>query len=168
MSATPTIMPGTHRPRIEHRPDALWPLLAIMAFLSVGGFVGGIPMLQDPTGGLIGAQTTWLEETPVDDFLLPGIFLTAVYGVGVLVLMAGLATRASPGPLRSLDRATGRHWAWWGTIGVGAVLEMWIVYEYLVLPLTSGLMPTLLIVGALMVALPLLPSMAALLGNHRS
>jgi len=143
----------------RRRPPLLWPLLAAMGWLSVGGFAGGIPMLRDPSGALVGARLSWLNGTPVDDFFLPGLLLVAVYGVGVLLLMAGLLWKISPGPARSLDRVIGRHWAWAGTIGVGVLLVLWILYEYVVFPTTSWLMPALLVVGALMIALPLTPAM---------
>lgn len=159
MSATGTLRRISRSSPSERRPAALWPLLAVMAYLSVGGFAGGIPLLRDPTGTLAGAKLSWLEKTPVDDFVLPGIFLVAVYGVGVLVLTAGLIWRSSPGPLHRLDVATGRHWAWWGTIAVGSVLVIWILYEFLVLPAISWLMPTLLAVGFLLIGMPLLPTM---------
>jgi len=146
--------------RVHHRHPALaWPLVAAMTWLSMGGFAGGIPMLRDPTGRLVGAKLSWLDRTPVNDFFVPGLFLVAVYGVGVLLLIAGLLWTSSPGPTRAVNRLTGHHWSWVGTIAVGAVLVAWIAYEYVVFPTTSWLMPALLAVGALMIALPMAPSM---------
>jgi hypothetical protein len=167
MDATGTYEKGRERSLGARRPVVLWLLLAMMAYLSVGGFAGGIPLLRDPTGELAGAKLSWLKKTPVDDFVLPGIFLIAVFGVAVLVLMAGLIWRPSPGWLRRLDVATGRHWAWWGTMAVGSVLVIWILYEFLVLPAISWLMPTLLVLGFLMIGLPLLPSMRSYYKTER-
>ena len=152
--------PGTSRTRIRRpRPRVLWPLVAVMAWLSLGGFAGGIPMVRDPTGAMIGADPSWLKDTPLSDFFLPGMFLVVVYGVGVLLLIVGLIWNVSPGPLEWLDRRTGRRWAWLGTVGVGAVLVVWILYEFVVLPTVSWLMPAMLVAGALMVALPMTPAM---------
>lgn len=40
---------------------------------------------------------------------------------------------------------TGRvHWAWTGTIAIGAVLVLWILLEFLIITDISWLQPTLL------------------------
>ncbi len=48
----------------------------------MGGFVGGIPLLLDPSGSLLGVNVSMLSGLPVRDFLLVGLWLSAVYGVG--------------------------------------------------------------------------------------
>jgi hypothetical protein len=149
---------GREKPAPEDRPRALWPLLAMMGILSIGGFIGGISFVADPTGDGIGAHVSWLDQTPVSDFLLPGLFLLVVYGLVPLLLMCGLVWRFSPGFLRRLNGRIGHQWSWAGTIAVGSVLMSWIVYEFTVLPERMVLQPILLAVGALMVAIPLLPS----------
>jgi hypothetical protein len=147
------------KPAPEDRPHALWPLLAMMGILSIGGFIGGISFVADPTGDAIGARLSWLDQTPVSNFLLPGLFLLVVYGLVPWLLMCGLVWRFSPGFLRRVNGRIGYQWSWAGTIAVGSVLMIWIVYEFTVLPERMVLQPILLAVGALMVAIPLLPSM---------
>jgi hypothetical protein len=146
-------------PRFYRRPAASWPLLGVMAFLSIGGFVGGVSFVVDRTGAGLGAKLAWLEETPVSDFLLPGLFILGVYAIGTLVLMAGLTWRFSPGPVRRFDRWLGFHWSWAGTILAGAILIAWIVYEFTIFSETIALQPILIGIGVLMIAIPLLPSM---------
>ncbi len=126
----------------ERRPIALWPLLAVMGFLSVGGFVGGISFVVDRTGAGLGVEVSWLEQTPVSDYLLPGLFLLAVYAIGSAILMAGLAWRFSPGLLGRIDSLLGFHWSWAGTILVGCVLIGWILYEFAIIPDVIGCNPS--------------------------
>lgn len=145
--------------RRARRPRALWVLVLLLGLLGVGGLDGGLSFVTDPTGASLGAKLSWLVHTPVSDFLLPGLFLLTVYGVGGLILAAGLITRGSPGPLRVLDRAWGHHWSWVGTIVLGGTLVLWIVYELLALPAATFLQPVLIVVGLLMTGLPLLPSL---------
>jgi len=145
--------------RAERRPAAVWPLLVIMAILALGGAVGGVSFIVDPTGAGLDAQLSWLDETPVNDFVLPGLFLLGVYAIGTSILMAGLIWRPSPGRLRGLDGWLGHHWSWAGTMLVGAILIAWIVYEFAIFPETIALQPILIGVGTLMIAIPLLPSM---------
>jgi hypothetical protein len=137
----------------------LWPLLGLLTLLSGGGFIGGLSFVGDRSGADLGAELSWLQMTPVHDFLLPGLFLLCVYGIGSLLLMAGLAWRWSPGPVRRLNAGLGHHWAWIGAIGQGATLVTWILYEFVVLPDQMLLQPILIGVGLLMVVLALMPSM---------
>ena len=69
-----------------------------------------------------------------------------------------LIWRTSPA-LHRLDEALGHHWAWAGSIALGLVLALWIVYEWVVMPETTWLQPALLLVGLSMAGLPSLPSM---------
>lgn len=121
--------------------------------------MGGVSFVVDRTGAGLGAKVSWLEGTPVDDFLLPGLFLLGVYAIGGMILMAGLTWRFSPGPLQRLDSWLGAHWSWAGTILIGAILIAWILYELTIFSDQMVLQPILIGVGALMVAIPMVPSM---------
>jgi hypothetical protein len=143
--------------RPARRLAALWPLLVAMGFLSIGGFVGGVSFIVDRTGASLGGRLSFLDRTPVRDFLLPGLFLLGVYAIGSLILMAGLTWRFSPGPLRRLNRWIGFHWSWAGTMLIGVVLIAWILYEFTIFSDRMLLQPILIGVGVLMVAIPLPP-----------
>jgi hypothetical protein len=145
--------PAARAPRLR------WALVGLTGFLAFWGFLGGWSFIDDPTGAGLQAKLSWLERTPVDDFLLPGLFLFGVYGVGGLLLIVGLLGRGSPGPLRRLDRWIGFHWSWAGAIAYGVVLTLWIAYELLVMPERIWIQPVLIVVGVLIATIPLLPSM---------
>jgi hypothetical protein len=140
------------------RPATVWLEVTLLTFLALGGFVGGIAFVTDPTGASIGAQLAWLEKTPVSDFLLPGLFLLGVYAIGSLILITGLLWRPAPGVLRRVDRAFRHHWAWIGTIAMGATLVVWILYEFTIFSERMVLQPILLGVGVAMVATCAVPS----------
>lgn len=141
------------------RPAAAWFEVGLLAFLSLGGFVGGLAFVFDPTGRSIGARLTWLDETPVSDFLLPGLFLLVVFAIGSAVLIAGLLWRPAPGALRRIDVVLRHHWAWIGTIAMGATLVAWILYEFTIFQDRMVLQPILLGIGVAMVALCASPSL---------
>ena len=48
---------GERALRRKRRPIALWPLLAVMGFLSIGAFVGGVSFVVDRTGAGLGARS---------------------------------------------------------------------------------------------------------------
>jgi hypothetical protein len=134
-------------------------LVGLIGRVAFWGFVGGWSFIGDPTGAGLQAKPTWLERTPVEDFLLPGLFLFGAYGIGGAIVIAGLLGRGSPGPLARLDRWIGWHWSWAGAIAYGVVLVLWIAYELLVMPERIWIQPVLIVVGVLIATIPLLPSM---------
>ena len=136
----------------------MWLEIGLLAFLAIGGFVGGLAFVTDPTGASIGARSTWLEETPVSDFLLPGLFLLVVFGIGSLVLISGLLWRPAPGVLGRIDATLHHHWAWLGTIVMGCTLVAWILFELMIFSERMVLQPILLGVGVAMVAICAVPS----------
>ena len=140
------------------RPWQVWPLLGLLGFLSLGGFIGGLSFVLDSSGAGLGANVSWLQKTPVSDFFLPGLFILGVYGIGSAILMVGLVWRTPVGPAPHRDATRGRRWAWTGTMAQGATLVIWILYEFVVLPEQILLQPILIGVGLLMVLLALTPS----------
>lgn len=90
-------------------------VLGLDGFLSVRVLLGGAQFLLVPSGELIGVSTALLAGTPFRDFLLPGLFLFAVLGVGPLVVAYGPAQN--------------RRWAWSGSVAVSLVLAAWVIAE---------------------------------------
>jgi hypothetical protein len=82
-------------------------------------------LLTDTSGGSVGFPKGWIEATIFRTYLLPGLYLLASNGVGMLVL-AGLTVQ--------------RHrWAPWLTGVLGTGLVIWIGVQLLVMPEVSYL-----------------------------
>jgi hypothetical protein len=145
----------TDRDTQPRRPPSVWIVGALLAILSLGGSVGGISFIADPTGRGLGAEVAWLDATPVGDFLLPGWFILIAFAVAPLVAAAGLARGGPLRPVRRLDRALGYRWPWAMTILIGITLVAWIGYELAVMPATMFLQPILVVLGLALVLLPL-------------
>jgi hypothetical protein len=92
-------------------------LLFVEGFSSFCGFVGGIPLVLDPTGKLLGLPLRMLSSLPipVHDFLLPGLWLLFVYGVGFTFLTYLLWS--------------GRRYAWPLALVLCVVWLGWITFE---------------------------------------
>jgi hypothetical protein len=91
-------------------------LLVVEGFSSFCGFLGGVALLADPSGGLLGVPLRSFEGLPIDDFLLPGLWLFTVYGIGFALAThllragrpQGLASRVRPRrDLADLDQPRG-------------------------------------------------------------
>ena len=110
------------------RPFILWFLLFFLLFLALGGLYGGIAMLSDPTGHSL-QMTDILPLLPVSDYTLPGLFLFFVMGLAPLFLIYALLARPVWTGVQTLSRWSGHHWAWTGTLVLGATLALWLIVQ---------------------------------------
>lgn len=51
------------------------------AFNGLSGLLGGFMLINDPTGGSLYMKLEWLQQTPFQNFLIPGIVLFLLVGV---------------------------------------------------------------------------------------
>ena len=122
-------------PRVE-RPWYAWLALLTALFTALGAVPVGLMFLADPSGGTVGLPPGWIEDTLFGSYLVPGLYLLLVNGVGMLVL-AGLIIL--------------RHWsAPWltGILGVGLII--WILVQLVVMPETMVLQWVFLATGLLL------------------
>jgi hypothetical protein len=140
------------------RPVILWPLLFLLLFLAVGGLYGGIAMLIDPAGDLIGLAHT-LPELPVSDFILPGLFLLLVMGIMPLLLIYGLLARPGWTWAERLFHWSGHHWAWTGTLLLGIVLAIWLIYQAFLISFEWPIQYITAVDGFLIILFLLMPGM---------
>lgn len=98
-----------------HRPAALHGLLLVLSFQGLSGLAGGFGLIADPSGEALGIPVGWLEGSPFADYLVPGIVLLTLLGVGPLFVVYGLWT--------------GRRWAWTGSLLVGLGLLVWLAVQ---------------------------------------
>lgn len=65
----------------------------LQLFIGVGAVVGGLFLVADPSGETLGTPIQLLEKTPFTTFLVPGIVLFAVNGLGSLAGAIATFTR---------------------------------------------------------------------------
>ena len=87
----------------------------LQAFIGVGAVAGGLGLALDPSGKSLGIPLELLAKTPFATFLVPGIVLFIVNGVGSLV-----------GAVASFAR---HRYAGWTAMALGAFLVLWIVVQ---------------------------------------
>lgn len=131
------------------RPVSLYVLMAALLIQGISGIAGGYGLVDDPTGDELGIPVTWLQGSPFNDYLVPGLILLFVLGLLPLVVAHGLWV--------------GGRWAWPAALAVGSALIGWITIQILIigyqaqppLQLSYGLL------GIAIVVLALLPSVRA-------
>lgn len=113
-------------------PAALWLLVALLAFLAIGGLYGGLAMLADPSGEALNMAEV-LPLLRVPDYRLPGLFLAVIMGLLPLVLIYALLARPSWSWAEPIARRGGHHWAWLATVALGIVLLGWLALQGLLI-----------------------------------
>lgn len=103
--------------------------VGVLFFLGVMALAGGIEMIAFPLGGPF-LPAAWLERIPVvDSYVVPGLVLTVVFGLGSLAAAVGMLTRPDWSVLAPLERITGRHWSWALTVALGIAFTAWLVID---------------------------------------
>jgi hypothetical protein len=67
-------------------------LIIIELFNGLSGLAGGIGLISDPSAASLGMDLAWLDGTPFNNFLIPGIILFVFNGMGN-ILAAVLSIR---------------------------------------------------------------------------
>ncbi len=87
--------------------------------IGLGALGGGYMLVRDPSGSALGLPMSFLEGSPFSDFLIPGMFLLAVNGIGSMI-GAGL----------SFNR---RRYSQEIAIVLGGILVAWIVIQVVII-----------------------------------
>ncbi len=88
---------------------------ALQVFIGISAVAGGLGLALDPSGESLGIPLELLEKTPFASFLVPGIVLFAVNGLGSLA-----------GAIASFTR---HRYAGEIAIALGAFLVAWILIQ---------------------------------------
>lgn len=115
------------------RPAYAWLAVALELFTALGAIPVGLMFLSDPTGASIGLPSGWIEATPFGTYVIPGLYLLLMNGLGMLVA-AGLTVARHP-------------WAPWLTGILGAGLVIWILVQVVVMPELMWLQGLFLVIG---------------------
>lgn len=57
----------------------------LQIFIGMGAVAGGLPMIITPSGSDTGLSTEILQNTPFENYLIPGIILFTINGMGHLI-----------------------------------------------------------------------------------
>ena len=83
---------GAGAARVD-RPRYVWLAVVLEIFTAIGAIPVGLMFLADPSGGMIQMQPGWIEGTVFKTYLVPGLYLLLVNGIGMLVMRGTPASR---------------------------------------------------------------------------
>ena len=126
-----TLEIATQKP--TERPAFVWIGVALELLTALGAIPVGWSLMTDASGSGIGLPNEWIANSIFGSYFLPGVYLFAMNGIGMLVA-ALLAVR--------------RHWsAPWLMAILGVGLIVWILVQLAIMPETMWLQWTFLAVG---------------------
>ena len=138
------------------RPATIKWLAALLGLLTVGALQGGIAMVVDPLEPL-GMPVSYLDGTPIDDYMLPGLFLLGI-AAACLITNAGLLFRWDWKWAAPIEKRTGHRWPWLAALATGGVLLIFEIIELFLVPFHPVMHPLLIIGSLAIMALVLTPS----------
>lgn len=108
----------------------------ILLFLcSLSALFGGWRLMSDPDGSSLELSDSWLERSPFESYLVPGIILFLF--VGILSLYTGISAIRKTKGYRNL------------IIVQGAIIILYVIAEIVLLKVLSPLQLIYLVIGVL-------------------
>lgn len=89
--------------------------VVVLTVLAGAGLVGGLLLLIAPDGSSLGLDAAILPDWYPGDYLLPGLFLVLVFGLGSCFAAVAVLRR--------------RRFGWLAVTGLGAVLVLWMITQ---------------------------------------
>ena len=111
-------------------------MLAILqTFNGLSGLAGGFGLINDPSGVALAMKLEWLQSTPFQSYLIPGLVLFTLNGIGNIIgLVLSLKKHPHSGQYAGL---------------FGAVMMIWIIAQVSWLGYLSFLQPLYFSTGLL-------------------
>ncbi|MBC8079097.1 MAG: hypothetical protein H7X86_02045 [Gorillibacterium sp.] len=136
----------------------VWLLIVLQAFLGIGGVVGGLLLVVDPSGDLIMMPIDLLEHSPFPNFLIPGLILLVVLGIIPTLISYALARKPNWSFGDKLNIFKELHWTWAFSLYIGFALIIWITVEVYMLQEVSIVHLFYIALGLIIQAVTVLPS----------
>ncbi len=134
-------------------------LLILLIFLqAISAVPSGLSLLIDPSGKGIGLPPGALENTPFNNFLIPGLYLFIVLGLLPLITLYGLLTRKKLNWAQKINWDKKFHWSCTFSFYIGLLLILWISMQLYFGITFNNLHFSYTILGVLIIILSQLPS----------
>jgi len=137
-------------------------LLFLLAFLGLGAIGGGGAMLISPSGEMLKMPLSMLDNSPFNNFLIPGIILFTVLGIFPFLLIICLIKKPKFRMAEFLNIYKDMHWSWSFTIYLSFALIIWLQVQMLMLKAVHWLHAFYMFLAVLLLLISLLPSVRSL------
>ncbi|MNO45815.1 hypothetical protein D3C76_360920 [compost metagenome] len=114
-------------------PFAVKLLILLHAALGLGAIFGGGALIVDPTGEMLGMPIDMMKVDIFPNFLIPGIILLIVLGIGPLAVMVELVLQRGCKFGEKLNALKPMHWSWTFSLYTAFGLLIWIMVQMYIL-----------------------------------
>ncbi len=143
-------------------------LLFLLAFLGIGAIVGGGAFIISPSGKLTGMPLSMLNESPFNNYLVPGIILFFVIGLPPIMLTFALLKKPESKLAERFNFFRDMHWSWTYCVYIGFVLIFWIQIQIVFLSWVYWLHTFYMFFAVVIIFVALLPQVRNLYKKEMS
>lgn len=144
--------------RMASMPTSVKLLMGLHFVLGAGALLGGGGLVLDPGGQLLGMPPDLMRVPVFPNFLVPGLILFFVLGVGPLGVLFSLVGKKRWRFGEALNVFKTLHWSWTFSLYTGFALIIWITVQMYVLHVASVVHVGYIFLGLLIQTVTLLPS----------
>ncbi len=132
--------------------------ICLLSFLGLSAFGGGGLLIISPSGKLLGGlPLSILENSPFNNFLMPGIILFIVLGIFPLFIVFALLKKLNFQFAERFNLFSDMHWAWTFSIYIAFALIIWIQVETIFIQGVGWLQTFYMLYSIPMIIVALLP-----------
>ncbi len=142
----------------ERKPISLYVLQSLVGFLSFSAIGGGLILISQPSGEFVGLETSMLDDTPFEDYMIPGIILLTVLGTSSAILTYSMLKSPDwtwPDKLNPYDD---QHWIWTSSLCFGFAILIWMNVQFAAIGFNAVIQWIYLILGFAVLVSALMPS----------
>jgi hypothetical protein len=98
-------------------------------FLGVGAIFGGGIFIISPSGKIFEMPLSLLDNSPFNNFLVPGIILFIILGIAPILTSIALVKKPKSKVAEAVNLFKDMYWAWTYCIYIAFALIIWIQIE---------------------------------------
>ncbi|GGF64718.1 hypothetical protein GCM10010912_07110 [Paenibacillus albidus] len=142
----------------QKRPKTVALLYVLHVFLGLGAIAGGLVLIVDPSGQMIGMDTSILVKSPFANFAIPGLLLLLVFGLLPLGVLYSMIKRPCWKWAERVNPFEGLHSSWALSLYIGFGLIIWIMVQTYMMNTAVFIHVFYMSLGLLIQAVTLLPA----------
>jgi hypothetical protein len=142
-------------------------LIFLHIFLGIGALFGGGVLIVSPDGSILSMPLKMLQNSPFNNFLIPGLILFV--GLGILPLITAIFL-ISEKPLKIAEKLRlykESHWSWNSSLYIGFILIIWITVELYMIQGVTFIHVFYIFLGLIIQSITLLPSVKEHYSNNK-
>ncbi|QVY63071.1 hypothetical protein [Cytobacillus gottheilii] len=145
--------------KLGHRKSfACYLLISLHIFLAVGALIGGGALLIFPDGSILSLPLEILQNSPFQNYFLPGLILFSGFGILPIITALFLSTKKPIKAFEKLSIYKSMHGSWNFSCYIGLMLIIWIMVQILIMQSVEFIHIFYILLGFFIIMFTFLPS----------